>query len=77
MLTVEFSQVAADSTSLRVGLVVRYGENGPVRFAQLVIDDDALDWQDLQTLMQYAVRQVNRHLDRERELQDDTELPGL
>ena len=77
MLTVEFSQVAADSSSLRVGLVVRYGENGPVRFAQMVIDDDALDWESLQTLMQYAVRQVNRHLDREREIEDDVALPGL
>jgi len=74
MLTVEFSQIAASPNSLRVGLVVRYGDNGPVRFAQLVIDDDALDWQSLQDLMQYSVRQVNRHLDREREVLEDNPL---
>jgi hypothetical protein len=77
MLTVEFSQVAVTTNSLRVGVVVRYGPEGPVRFAQLVIDDDALDWQALQDLAEYVVRQTNRHLDREREIEDDLTLPSL
>lgn len=77
MLTVELSQIGSTSTSLRIGVVIRYGENGPVRFAQVVVEDDALGWADLQTLATWAVRQTNRHLDREREVQEQDTLPGL
>lgn len=71
MLTVEFSQLATTRDSLRIGLVIRYGENGPVRFAQLVIGDDALEWQALTDIANWLVRQTNRHLDREADLADD------
>jgi len=77
MLTVEFSQAAADNHSLRVGVVIRYGDNGPVRFAQVVIDEEALDWGSLDALLTFASQATNRYLDRERELDPEPPLPGL
>ena len=77
MLTVEFSQAAADHHSLRVGVVIRYGDGGPVRFAQIVIDEDALDWGSLDALLTFASQATNRYLDRERELDPEEPLPGL
>jgi len=71
MLQVEFSQLAASPTSLIIGCVVRYGSGGPVRFAQLVVKDDALDWEALTDVANWLVRQTNRHLDRERQAHDD------
>lgn len=75
MLVVEFSQIATTPTSLRVGLVVRYGDNGPVRFAQLVIDDDALDGGALGDLTTWLNRQWSRHLDREADLNPEVQDP--
>jgi hypothetical protein len=77
MLEVEFSQLAATPTALRVGVVIRYGQDGPIRFATLVIPDDALDWHALADVTAWLNRQVSRHLDREREPADDQALPGL
>ena len=77
MLTVELSQIGSTPNSLRIGVVIRYGQDGPVRFAQLVVEDDCLSWQDLQTLVDWGVRQTNRHLDREREVEEHDTLPGL
>jgi hypothetical protein len=71
MLTVHVEKIVPTRDSLRLGLVVRYGEGGPVRFAQAVIEDDVLDWSTLSALAEYVVRQTNRHLDRERELLEE------
>lgn len=77
MLTVEFSKAAITKSDLRIGVVIRYGDNGPVRFAQIVISDDVLDWGSLSALLDFASRSTNRYLDREREIEDDLTLPGL
>lgn len=75
MIQVEFSQLATDALSLRIGVVVRYGENGPVRFAQLVIDDLALDWDSMNVLQIWLTRQVNRYLDAEYDVAPPLEDP--
>lgn len=75
MLRVEFSQAAADDHSLRVGVVIRYGATGPVRFAQVVVDEDALDWDSLDALLSFASRATNRYLDREREAGQEEQDP--
>lgn len=77
MLTVDLNQIAATSDGLFLGLVIRYGDNGPVRFAQVRIEDDVLDWQALSDLTTYLNRQIARHLDRERDVADFPPLPGM
>lgn len=77
MLKIELNKVAVTERGLFLGLVVRYGENGPVRFAQVSIQDDVLGWQDLQDLTTYLNRQINRHMDRERDAEPFESLPGL
>jgi hypothetical protein len=66
MLEVEISQIATYPTSLRLGCVVRYGENGPVRFVSAYVDDRVLSPEVLADLLQWVVRQTNRALDSER-----------
>jgi hypothetical protein len=34
MLTVEVEKVVVTKSAVSLGLVIRYGENGPIRFAQ-------------------------------------------
>ena len=75
MVQIEFSQLAADSLSLRIGCVVRYGDAGPVRFVTLVIDDLALDWQAMVTLSEWVSRQLSRHLDAEHDVGPDPQDP--
>ena len=75
MITVEIDKIVPTSDRLSFGLVVRYGQGGAVRFAQAHIDDDVLDWKTLSALADWVVRQTNRHLDRERELEEDETLP--
>lgn len=70
-------RIVVTSDAVFFGLIVRYGEGGPVRFAQVQLEDDVLDWTTLQGLTAYVVRQTNRYLDREREIEDDLTLPGL
>lgn len=77
MIQVEFSKAATSGTSLRVGVVLRYGENGPVRFAQIVIDDSVMDWHSLNAIMEWTASATSRWLDRERELEDEQPLPGM
>jgi hypothetical protein len=76
-MKINIDRIAATKDCLAFGLVIRYADNGPVRFAQVQLDDDVLDWATLQGLAEYVVRQTNRHLDREREIQDDLPLPGM
>lgn len=76
-MKITVDKIAFSSDALFLGLVLRYSDNGPVRFAQVQLDDDVLDWKTLQDLTSYVVRQTNRHLDRERELQDEPTLPGM
>lgn len=75
MLTVDINQIVPTKDRLSLGLTVRYGEGGPVRFVQAHLDDDVLDWKTLSALTEWIVRQTNRHLDRERELLEDETLP--
>lgn len=75
MLTVDIEKIVPTSDSLRFGLTVRYGENGPVRFCQARLDDDVLDWKTLTAVAAWINRQVERHLDREQDLEDDEMLP--
>jgi hypothetical protein len=77
MMQVDLNKIAVTSDGLFLGLVVRYGESGPVRFAQVRIEDDVLDWQALQDLTSYLNRQIGRHLDRERDVADFPTLPGM
>lgn len=77
MLTVELSQIAADKNTLRLGVVVRYGDNGPVRFAQVVVPGDSLEWQELSTFASWVARVTNAWLDRESELDEQDSLPGM
>jgi hypothetical protein len=67
MLTVEIDRIVPTPSDLRFGLVIRYGENGPVRFAQVRLGDEHLTWEVLTALMEYVTTRVNRHLDAERE----------
>lgn len=73
MITVSIDQIVPTKDRISFGLVIRYGEGGAVRFAQAHLDDDVLDWKTLTALMEWMVRQTNRHLDRERELLEDQE----
>lgn len=66
MLEVEISQIATYPTSLRLGLVVRYGKDGPVRFATAYVDESTLDQDTVLSIMQWATRAMNRALDAER-----------
>lgn len=77
MIQVEFSQAAISGSTLRIGCVVRYGKGGPVRFAQVVVDEDVLQWGDLDAILTFASRATNRYLDREREIEQDASLPGM
>nr|CRY93619.1 hypothetical protein [uncultured prokaryote] len=65
-------KVTATQDGLFLGLVVHYSENGPIRFARVELEDDVLDWQAMQNLTAYLARQVNRHLDREADLEQET-----
>lgn len=75
MLTVELNSVASDSQSLRLGVIVRYGAGGPVRFAQIVIDDLALEWEAMNVLQAWLSRSVNRYLDAEYDVAPPLEDP--
>lgn len=77
MLKINLDKIGSTPNSLRLGVIIRYSENGPVRFVQVVIDDDDLGWADLQTITDWCVRQMHRHMDRERDLEDEDALPGL
>lgn len=77
MLKIELNKIAVTADGLFLGLVVRYGDAGPVRFAQVSVQDDVLGWQELQDLTTYLNRQVSRHMDRERDAEPWEALPGL
>ena len=77
MMKIDLNKVAVTPDGLFLGLVVKYGENGPIRFAQVRIEDDVLDWQALADLTTYLNRQIARHLDRERDIADFPSLPGM
>lgn len=75
MIQVEFSQAALHGTTLRVGVVIRGPEDSWVRFAQVVVDQEALEWGDLDALLTFASQATNRYLDREQERPDEETLP--
>ena len=77
MMQVDLNTIAATSDGLFLGLVIRYGDKGPVRFAQVRVEDDVLDWQALTDLTSYLNRQMARYLDRERDVADFPTLPGM
>lgn len=37
MLTVEVEKVVVTKSAVSLGLIIRYGENGPIRFAQAAL----------------------------------------
>lgn len=65
MLEVEIERISPSPSSLRVGLVVRYGDNGPVRFAQARIDWDLFTPEVMGELLRHIDRLRAQHLDRE------------
>lgn len=75
MISVDINKIVATKDELRFGLVVRYGDDGPVRFVVAKLEDDVLDWRTLSEVSGWITRQVNRHLDRERELLEEGEQP--
>ena len=75
MITVDVETIVPTDSSLQFGLVIRYGEGGAVRFARARIEEDVLDWKTLQEMGRWITRQVERHLDRERDLDDDVQAP--
>jgi hypothetical protein len=77
MIQVEFSQAAIAGSTLRVGVVVRGPEGSWVQFAQIVVDQEALEWGDLDALLTFASQATNRYLDREQEHPEEDPLPGL
>lgn len=77
MIRVDINQISCTRDSLQIGCVVRFGDDGPVRFVRTYLEDDVLDWATLGELTEYLNRQVSRHLDREREIAEDQALPGL
>lgn len=71
-MKINVNKVTANSNGLYLGLELKYSDMGPVRFAQVSLEDDVLDWEALQGLAKYVVRQLNRHLDRENDLSQET-----
>lgn len=76
-MQVKVTGLAVTPTALGIGLRIEYAPDGPIRFARVLIDDDVLDWQALGALAAYLDRQYRRHMDREREAQEEQALPGL
>lgn len=74
-MEVEINQIATYPTSLRFGCVVRYGNEGPVRFVSAYVDDRVLSQEVLVDLMAWCARQVNRALDAERDEASSIEEP--
>lgn len=69
-MEVEINQVSTSPTSLRFGCVVRYGDNGPVRFASVVLHEDLLTIDDLKDVMSWCARQAARLVEDERRARD-------
>lgn len=74
MLEVSVNQIASTPT-LRIGLVVRYGDGGPVRFAVASIEDDVLDLATLRDLEAWVHRQRMRLVSLEERARDLGEDP--
>jgi hypothetical protein len=74
---IEVQRMAATPDGFYIGLRLEYTKNGPVRFAQVAIEDDVMDWASLSACQVWLTRMVNKHLDRERELLEEEPLPGL
>jgi len=60
MLTVEVEKVVVTQGQVSLGLIVRYGENGPVRFAQAKMPMGLLSPQVLGTLLAAWDRENDR-----------------
>lgn len=76
-MKITVTEVVPTRDSLALALRLEYTENGPIRFAQVQVPDEVLDWHALQALAAYVVRLTNTYLDREREILDETPLPGM
>jgi len=64
-MEVEINQISTYPTSLRFGLVVRYSDQGPVRFASAYVNEDVLSPEVCRDLLDWCVRALNRALDSE------------
>jgi len=74
MLTVEIQQVSVTKDDVVFGLVIRYGKDGPVRFAQARLSEEVLSPAVLSLVAGWATRQINRMLDAEPESTEQLEL---
>ena len=71
-VTVDTAVPTADGLTL--GLVLRYSEAGPIRFARAHFDWDQLDTRALLLVGHYADQAVRR---QETNVEEDEPLPGL
>jgi len=60
MLTVEVEQVVVTKGRVSLGLVIRYGENGPIRFAQAALPLGLMTPHTLGLLLAAWDRQMER-----------------
>lgn len=74
-MEVEISQIAVYPTSLRLGMVIRYGKDGPVRFASAYVTDEVLSMEVVGEILTWCTRTMNRYLDTQREAEMDVDSP--
>lgn len=65
MLKVEINQIVPTPSGLRFGLVVRYSEQGPVRFAEAVLPWRAIAKHDRVLILREFNRVVDEAMDTE------------
>lgn len=64
-LRVEVDQIAPSDHGLALGLVVRYGDGGPVRFVQAYVPVDLFDRECRAALLDQWDKMVARHIEQE------------
>lgn len=69
MLTVEVERVVVTKSAVSLGLIVRYGENGPVRFAQARLP--------LGLMSPHTLGLMLEAWDRENSREDLSDVPAL
>lgn len=65
MLSVEVDRIAPSEHGLALGLIVRYGPSGPVRFVQAYVPVDLFDAECRLALLALWDGLVKRHLEEE------------
>lgn len=67
MLSVECNAITASPSGIHLGVTVRYGENGPVRFARVDVPVELITTDVMDDFAALFVRLVNTYLDAERD----------